>query len=85
MVLLLSRSYATTRVMLICVAWLSSGARVSSRPKLLPRALSGSVVLLQLESVLIVATPVSSLGHGNYSVMKSEDCTEQALPFSGHC
>ena len=82
MVLLVSGSYATTRAMLICVAWLSPRARMSSRPKLLPRAMSGSVVLLQLGSVLMVVTPVSSLGHGNYSVMESESHTEQALPFA---
>lgn len=55
---------------------------MSSRPKLLPRAVSGSVVLLQLGSVLMVVTPVSSLGHENHSVIESEGHTEGVLPFA---
>ena len=82
MVLLVSGSYATTKVMVICVAWLPLVARMSSRPKLLPRVMSGSVVLLQLLSVLMVMTPFSSSGHENHSVMESEGHIERALPFA---
>lgn len=42
------------------------GARMSSGPKVLPRAVSGSVVLMQLESVLKSVVHVTSKGHRNH-------------------
>lgn len=42
------------------------GTRMSSGPKVLPRAVSGSVVLMQLESVLKSVVHVTSKGHRNH-------------------
>lgn len=77
---LVSENHAVARAILIWVAWTATQGHVTSRPKLLPRTMSGSVVLLG--SVLIF---VSLYHQGPYEacVLKSEGHAELALPFAG--
>ena len=49
----MSEGHATARAILIWVAYAATGVMVTSKPELLPRATSGSMVLPQLGSVLI--------------------------------
>ena len=59
--MLVTEDHASTRAILIWTAGSAPGAMVTSRHKLLLRAMSGSVVLLQLGSV-VLSMAVLALG-----------------------
>lgn len=50
---------------LVLVACLPPGAKVTSRPGMLPRAMSGFMVLLRLGSVLLSMASVTTEGHSD--------------------
>lgn len=83
---LVSLGYSATGVILVWVACAATVAMVMSKPKLHPRVMSGSMILLQLGSVL------TSVAHNTTgtTVLKpranlSQPCLSPALPLTGYC
>ena len=80
---LVSKGPPAASVTLICVASTATG------PTLLPSAMSGSVILLQLESMLISTAPVTTVAHVSHvlnyvlnHVLKHEGHAELTLPLT---
>ena len=59
--------HAAVGAILIWVAWSASRAMITSGPELLLRAMSGSMVLLQLGSVLMFMARVTTRGHRSHA------------------
>lgn len=84
--MLVSLGYSASGVILVWVACAATVAMVMSKPKLHPRVMSGSMILLQLGSVL---TSIAQDNTGT-TVLKpranlSQPCLLPALPLTGYC
>lgn len=68
-IMLVNKDHAPFWVIMIWVTCAGTGAMVMSGPKMVPRAMSEYMVLLQLRSVVISMACVSTGGHWNHAVL----------------